>query len=154
MKKIWMILFLLVMIGLLAFGGNASQQLTTADPFCASCHAYEKVSWDHGPHAQVGCLACHTGGFVQDKVQGVRKVFLTFTGQIDPHRDVLTRYPDKTQANCFGCHFDSSAVAIDPLILKRHEASLRAGETCLNCHAGGHDAQLRAMRFTLHDSTP
>lgn len=154
MKKLLMILAVLVIFGLLAWGGTASHQLTTTDQFCASCHAYEKTSWDHGPHAQAGCLDCHTGGFVRDKTQGLRKVFLTLTGQMDPHHDVLASYPDKTMTNCMGCHFDPVVAAANPVFVERHGAYLRASETCLGCHEGGHDERLRAMRFTLNRTNP
>jgi cytochrome c nitrite reductase small subunit len=156
MRKLLITLAVLSFIALLTLGGTASHQLTTSNQFCASCHAYEKTSWDHGPHAQAhaGCLDCHTGGFVSDKVQGVRKVVRTLTGQIDPHRDWLTTYPQKTLNNCMGCHFTPAVTESESVFVRRHESYLQMSETCLGCHEGGHDARIREMRFAVIPSDP
>ncbi|MCG5511861.1 NapC/NirT family cytochrome c [Ectothiorhodospira shaposhnikovii] len=137
---------LLILLALLALGGTAGHHMTTTDAFCSSCHAYEKVSWDQGQHPEVGCLDCHTGGFMRDKVQGARKMFLVFTGQRDPHHDRLPSYPEKTQANCKGCHLTETAAVHQPFFLARHEGYMAATGSCMACHESGHVAAVREQR--------
>jgi len=147
MKKIWIFIVIIAVVGLLALGGTASHQVTTTDAFCSSCHAYEKASWDHGVHHSVGCLKCHTGGFVRDKTQGMRKVYLVFTGQIDPHHDRLASYPDKTMSNCMGCHMTEEVAQQRPIYMERHSEYLVAADSCIACHEGGHVKELRDKRY-------
>jgi cytochrome c nitrite reductase small subunit len=146
MKKIWIIVIAVVLV-LLVGGGVAGHQMTTTDAFCSSCHAYEKASWDHGVHPQSGCLDCHTGGFVRDKTQGARKVFLVFTGQVDPHHDRLSSYPDKTFNNCVGCHLTEEAGVQRPFFIARHSEYMQAAEFCIACHEGGHLQEVREQRY-------
>lgn len=147
MTKIWIIVLLAAGLLLLALGGTTSHHITSTDAFCSSCHAYEKASWDHGSHATVGCLDCHSGGFVRDKTQGLRKVYLVFTGQIDPHHDRLASYPDKTLNNCTGCHLNAETAEQHPHFTARHGQYMEAAETCIACHEGGHVAALRDKRY-------
>jgi len=147
MKKIWIFIVIIAVVGLLALGGTASHQVTTTDAFCSSCHAYEKASWDHGVHHSVGCLECHTGGFVRDKTQGMRKVYLVFTGQIDPHHDRLASYPDKTMSNCMGCHMTEEVEQYQPIYMERHSEYLVAADSCIACHEGGHVKEIRDKRY-------
>lgn len=144
---------LLVVIGIallfLAVGGSVvGHQVTKTDTFCSSCHAYEKASWDFSPHPHVGCLDCHTGGFVRDKTQGARKVWLVFTGQIDPHHAKLSSYPDKTMNNCVGCHFSDEAVEAFPTFVGRHAEYLQAGQFCIACHEPGHRLDIRDAKYS------
>ena len=137
MNKLWII----VIVGLLALfavGGVAGHKMTKTDAFCSSCHAYHKASWDYGMHPEVGCLDCHTGGFWRDKTQGARKVWLVFTGQMDPHHDQLASYPDKTMANCIGCHMNEEVAAVAPYYIERHAEYLQAAPYCIGCHEPGH----------------
>ena len=147
MKKIAILIAVVVVIGLLALGGTAGHQVTTTDAFCSSCHAYEKASWDHGVHHSVGCLDCHTGGFVRDKTQGARKVYLVFTGQVDPHHDELASYPDKTMSNCMECHMSDEVAAQRPVFMERHSRYLVAADRCVACHEGGHVKEIRDKRY-------
>src|SRR5690606_16250224 len=68
MSKFWIVVIVVGLL-LLTVGGVAGHQMTKGDAFCSSCHAYERASWDHGMHPEVGCLECHTGGFMRDKTQ-------------------------------------------------------------------------------------
>lgn len=154
MRKIWLLVLAVLLLGLLALGGTASHHVTTTDAFCSSCHAYEKVSWDHGPHPHVGCLDCHTGGFVRDKTQGLRKVYLVFSGQVDPHHDRLASYPDKTLSNCMGCHMTEEVAQVNPIFMERHSHYLMAAETCIACHEGGHGQALRDQRYLAIRQNP
>ncbi|MFU8895484.1 MAG: NapC/NirT family cytochrome c [Gammaproteobacteria bacterium] len=146
MNKIWIVVIVVVVL-LLAVGGVAGHQATTTDAFCSSCHAYERASWDHGMHPHVGCLECHTGGFVRDKTQGARKVFLVFTGQVDPHHDELASYPDKTMKNCEGCHMTDEVAEHHPHFRTRHTEYTQAAEFCIACHEAGHVEQIRNQRY-------
>jgi cytochrome c nitrite reductase small subunit len=146
MNKLWIIV-IVVGVLLLTVGGVAGHQVTKGDAFCSSCHAYERASWDHGMHANTGCLDCHTGGFVRDKTQGARKVFLVFTGQVKPHHDRLASYPDKTMKNCVGCHMTETANEQHPFFVTRHMEYLQAAEHCVACHEAGHVEAMRNQRY-------
>lgn len=146
MKKTWIVV-IVVGLALVTFGGVAGHHATTTDVFCSSCHAYEKASWDYGMHPNVGCLDCHSGGFMRDKTQGARKVWLVFTGQMDPHHDRLANYPDKTMNNCLGCHFSDAAAQANPVFVARHSDYLAAAEFCVACHEPGHVEQIRDKRY-------
>lgn len=146
MNKLWII----VIVGLLALfavGGVAGHKMTKTDAFCSSCHAYEKASWDHGMHPDVGCLECHTGGFWRDKTKGAKKVWLVFTGQVDPHHDKLVSYPDKTMANCIRCHMSEEVAAAAPYYINRHSEYLQAAPYCIGCHEPGHVEAIRDQRY-------
>ncbi|HSM27764.1 MAG TPA: NapC/NirT family cytochrome c [Thioalkalivibrio sp.] len=147
MKRLVTVIVIVLVLGLLVWGGTASHQVTTTDAFCSSCHAYEKASWDHGPHPEVGCLDCHTGGFVRDKTQGVRKVWLVLTGEMDPHHDVLASYPEKTFVNCVNCHMGEEVQEENPIFMERHSRYMVAAEYCIGCHEGGHVQEIRNMRY-------
>jgi cytochrome c nitrite reductase small subunit len=146
MSKLWIIVIVVAVL-LVSVGGVAGHQMTKGDAFCSSCHAYERASWDHGMHPNVGCLECHTGGFMRDKTQGARKVFLVFTGQVNPHHDKLASYPDKTFKNCVGCHMTADANEQHPFFVTRHQEYLQAAENCVACHEAGHVESIRNMRY-------
>jgi cytochrome c nitrite reductase small subunit len=146
MNKLWIVVIVVALL-LLTFGGVAGHQMTKGDAFCSSCHAYERASWDHGMHPEVGCLECHTGGFMRDKTQGARKVFLVFTGQVNPHHDRLASYPDKTMNNCVGCHMTDDAAEQHPFFVSRHSEYLQAAQFCISCHDAGHVERIREMRY-------
>jgi cytochrome c nitrite reductase small subunit len=146
MNKLWIIVIVIGVL-LLTVGGVAGHQMTKGDAFCSSCHAYERASWDHGMHANTGCLDCHTGGFMRDKTQGARKVFLVFTGQVKPHHDRLASYPDKTMKNCVGCHMTETANEQHPFFVTRHMEYLQAAEHCVACHEAGHVEAIRNQRY-------
>jgi cytochrome c nitrite reductase small subunit len=146
MNKIWIVVIAAVLV-LLVAGGVVGHHMTTTDNFCSSCHAYEKTSWDLGMHPQAGCLDCHTGGFVRDKTQGARKIFLVFTGQVDPHHDTLSSYPDKTMNNCLRCHWTEEAGRQRPYYLSNHSQYMQAAENCIACHEGGHFKPMRDKRY-------
>jgi cytochrome c nitrite reductase small subunit len=146
MSKLWIIVIVVAVL-LVSVGGVAGHQMTKGDAFCSSCHAYERASWDHGMHPSVGCLECHTGGFMRDKTQGARKVFLVFTGQVNPHHDKLASYPDKTFKNCVGCHMTADANEQHPFFVTRHQEYLQAAENCVACHEAGHVESIRNMRY-------
>ena len=143
---IGIIIALAVVLALLAGGSYGALQLTARDAFCASCHAYEKTSWDHGDHAETGCLDCHSKGFAYDKLQGLRKMWLTFTGQVNPHNDPLPSYPQETSANCADCHMADSIDDEQPFFVARHERYMQFADTCMACHDTGHDRRLQGMR--------
>lgn len=148
MKRTLFIIIGIAVVFLAVAGGVVGHQATTTDTFCSSCHAYEKASWDFGVHPHVGCLDCHTGGFVRDKTQGARKVWLVFTGQVNPHHDRLASYPDKTMDNCMGCHFSEEAVEAYPVFVARHAQYQQAGEFCIACHEPGHRLDILHDRYT------
>lgn len=119
---------------------------TSADGFCVSCHAYEKVSWDHGDHPYVGCISCHTKGTITDKAKGLRKTFLTLTGQVNPHNDKLPSYKEALTDNCVKCHMSKEILAARPIYKERHEEYRKYAVGCVQCHEPGHVKKLRDQR--------
>ncbi|EHQ52938.1 MULTISPECIES: NapC/NirT family cytochrome c [Ectothiorhodospira] len=150
MGKLWITLIILLALGLVVAGGVGGHHVSTQNDFCITCHAYEKVSWDHGSHPQVDCLACHTKGFVTDKIQGARKVYLMFSGQVNPHHDAPSQtHPEKISENCSACHLSDYIRENDPDFYREHTEIMAGGRyTCLTCHGdNGHDPALQALRF-------
>jgi cytochrome c nitrite reductase small subunit len=127
-------------------GGIDLARKTSSDSFCVSCHAYEKVSWDHGDHPFVGCVSCHTKGTITDKTKGLRKTFLTLTGQVNPHNDKLPSYKEALTSNCVGCHLNSEILAARPVFKERHEEYRKYATGCVECHEPGHVKKLRDRR--------
>ncbi|KIH75681.1 cytochrome c nitrite reductase small subunit [Geoalkalibacter ferrihydriticus] len=144
-SKLWLIGGTVIVVVLVVAAWGMARQ-TSKDNFCVTCHAYEKVSWDHGKHPEVGCIACHTKGVVRDKTAGMRKVFLTLTDQVDPHHDNLPSYKDKINDNCIACHFEEERVALMPFFKERHDEYRKHTEVCMGCHEAGHVIKLRDLR--------
>lgn len=141
---VWIVVVVVLAGVLLGTWGLAAK--TSTDNFCVTCHAYEKVSWDHGQHPDIGCIACHTKGVIKDKTAGIRKVFLTLTDQVDPHRGNLPSYLEKTHENCVACHMTEEIVEMLPHFKARHDEYLKATPTCMGCHDAGHTLKLKDLR--------
>jgi cytochrome c nitrite reductase small subunit len=132
---------------IILFGGAVGMTaFTSTDSFCVSCHAYEKISWDHGDHPDVGCVSCHTKGIMTDKTKGLRKVFLTTTGQVNPHNSKLPSYMEAVTQNCAGCHMTEEILVARPIFKDRHEEYRKYGGDCVSCHEPGHVKKLRGLR--------
>jgi cytochrome c nitrite reductase small subunit len=129
---------------LLATAGAA--KLTSTDTFCIGCHAYEKVSWDHGDHPYVGCISCHTKGMFKDKTKGMRKVWLTLSQQVNPHNSPLPSYKEALTENCTRCHLNQEAKVDKPYFVERHEEYVKYAADCTGCHEPGHVKKLRDQR--------
>jgi len=141
---VWIVVVVVLAVVLIATWGLAAK--TSTDNFCVTCHAYEKVSWDHGQHPDIGCIACHTKGVIKDKTAGMRKVYLTLTDQVDPHRDNLPSYLEKTHENCVACHMTKEITDMLPFFKARHDEYLKATPTCMGCHDAGHTLKLKDLR--------
>ncbi|WP_305044756.1 NapC/NirT family cytochrome c [Geoalkalibacter sp.] len=139
------ILGVIALIVIVGVGWGAAKQ-TSKESFCVTCHAYEKVSWDHGKHPDIGCIACHTKGVIRDKTAGMRKVFLTLTDQVDPHRSNLPSYKDKINDNCIACHMTKEKLDLMPFFKERHDEYRKHSPTCMGCHEAGHVVKLRDLR--------
>jgi cytochrome c nitrite reductase small subunit len=142
--KIWIIAAVVALFT--AGGALATVTFTSSDSFCVSCHAYEKVSWDHGDHPDVGCVSCHTKGMMTDKTKGVRKVILTASGKVNPHNSTLPSYKEALTQNCAGCHMSDEILAARPIYKDRHEEYRKFVADCVGCHEPGHVKKLRGMR--------
>jgi cytochrome c nitrite reductase small subunit len=140
---VWVAVVVLVVVLGGAWGLAAK---TSTDNFCTTCHAYEKVSWDHGKHPDVGCVACHTKGVFRDKTAGLRKVFLTLSDQVNPHRDNLPSYKEKINDNCIACHMAEDKIALLPVFKERHDEYRKHAPACMSCHEAGHVVKLRDLR--------
>jgi cytochrome c nitrite reductase small subunit len=141
---VWIVVVVVLAVVLIATWGLAAK--TSTDNFCVTCHAYEKVSWDHGQHPDIGCIACHTKGVIKDKTAGMRKVYLTLTDQVDPHRDNLPSYLEKTHENCVACHMTKEITDMLPFFKARHDEYLKVTPTCMGCHDAGHTLKLKDLR--------
>lgn len=148
MSKLILVIILLLGLALLAAGTAGGIHMSKQNDFCAACHAYHTVAWDHGLHPSVNCLDCHTKGFTQDKIQGVRKLYLMVTGQHDPHRDPSGRsHPMVISGHCQDCHMTEQARVEKPQFYNMHVAMMRRAESCLTCHSDvGHRPDIIEMR--------
>lgn len=143
--KIWLSAGAIGLVIIVGVAWGAARQ-TSKESFCVTCHTYEKVSWDHGKHPDTGCIACHTKGLIHDKTAGMRKVFLTMTDQVDPHRSNLPSYKEKINENCIACHMTEEKLALLPYFKERHEEYRKNSPTCMGCHEVGHVIKLRDLR--------
>ncbi|ADU66901.1 NapC/NirT family cytochrome c [Desulfurispirillum indicum] len=144
--KAWIIVGVVALF--IIVGGTVSvANKTSSDSFCIRCHAYEKVSWDHGDHPDVGCIACHTKGMMTDKVKGIQKVYLTSTGQVNPHNDLLPSYKEAITENCIGCHLSREQRSERPIFSARHDEYMKYQATCMGCHDPGHVKSMQNQRF-------
>jgi nitrate/TMAO reductase-like tetraheme cytochrome c subunit len=101
-----------------AVGSYKTYQFTESVQFCGqACHTVmepEFVTYEHGPHARVGCVECHIGPgatwFVRSKLSGTYQVYATlfnkFSRPISTPIDNL-RPPQET---CNQCHWPSKFV--------------------------------------------
>jgi cytochrome c nitrite reductase small subunit len=145
-KRIFWTLIVIVVLGV-AFGGAwGLTAKTSSDNFCITCHAYEKVSWDYGMHPDVGCVSCHTKGVIADKTAGMKKVYLTLTDQVNPHRDNLPSYSEKIHDNCVSCHMEPEKIALMPYFKERHDEYMKRSADCMTCHEAGHTLKLKDLR--------
>ena len=143
--KTWIIAGVAVLVVMLA-GAGGMATITSTDNFCVSCHAYEKVSWDHGDHPYKNCVSCHTKGMLRDKTMGMQKVYLTLTGQVNPHNNKLPSYKDAITQNCTKCHMSEEMQALRPIYKERHEEYMKYASDCVSCHEPGHTKKLRGLR--------
>jgi nitrate/TMAO reductase-like tetraheme cytochrome c subunit len=108
------VLFLLVS----AIGSYHTYHFTESVTFCGqACHTVMKpelVTYQHGPHARVGCVDCHIGPgatwFVRSKLSGTYQVYATL---FDKHpRPVPTPVKNlrPAQETCEQCHWPEKFV--------------------------------------------
>ncbi|HET98557.1 MAG TPA: hypothetical protein ENN98_07725 [Desulfurivibrio alkaliphilus] len=143
-QKTWIILGVAALVIVIA--SSVMARKTSSDSFCISCHAYEKVSWDHSDHPDVGCISCHTKGTITDKTKGLRKVYLTLSGQVNPHNDKLPSYKEAITDNCVGCHMTEEILESRPVFKERHEEYRKYAVGCVECHEPGHVKKMREQR--------
>jgi nitrate/TMAO reductase-like tetraheme cytochrome c subunit len=97
-----------------AFGSYQVYEYTETVEFCGEvCHSVMKpefVAYQHSPHAQVKCTACHVGegaqNYLQSKMNGARQLVSLMKG------DYSRPIPTPIQAgdprkNCGNCHWPS-----------------------------------------------
>ena len=144
--KTWIIVAVVVLLIVVGATAGVANKTSTSG-FCSSCHAYEKMSWDHGDHKEVSCISCHTKGSFNDKNNGIRKVMLTTTGKVDPHRDNLPSYKDEIINNCKGCHMSDEIRQERPIFTARHDEYLQHYSNCMGCHDPGHKRSYQTKRF-------
>ncbi|MBE0597210.1 MAG: NapC/NirT family cytochrome c [Desulfuromonadales bacterium] len=143
-RKAWIIVGVAALV--IVFAGAGGMAFTSTNNFCVGCHAYEKISWDHGDHPDVGCISCHTKGMLTDKTKGMRKVYLTMVGKVNPHNSKLPSYKEAITENCAGCHMSEEMLALRPIYKDRHEEYRKYAADCVGCHEPGHVKKLRGMR--------
>jgi cytochrome c nitrite reductase small subunit len=100
-----------------------------------------------GTTACIHTLAAWSATPARDKTQGAHKVWLVFTGQVDPHHARLPSYPDKTMANCVDCHMTDEVEEQQPFFVMRHEEYMRAANYCIACHEPGHNLDVLEIRY-------
>ncbi|OEH86961.1 hypothetical protein BHU72_01505 [Desulfuribacillus stibiiarsenatis] len=142
-KKLWIIgiIAAVVIIG----GSVGAIKYTSTNAFCVLCHTYEENSWMVGQHPEVNCITCHTKGLIMDKTVGIKKVFLTATGMVDPWHDKL---PVKfKEEKCIACHFEPATDENKDLI-DRHAKYTENVEGCLTCHGNvGHVQEILNEKY-------
>ncbi|OIJ14048.1 hypothetical protein BKP35_07545 [Anaerobacillus arseniciselenatis] len=136
-KKLFLIILGSVFAGIvIAVVTNTGVKATSSDGFCLSCHDAPEFTeyFEARPHAEVSCISCHGGGFIEDKVKGTTKAFSTITGQKDPNNYsvINATVPDET---CLSCHNLDSTNRSD-LTRNSHAVFEQNGLSCTDCHDG------------------
>lgn len=126
---------------------SAGSIYTSTSSSCGNCHEMNTrvVSWTRSTHAGIECMDCHAGvgwsGYVGAKLQGARRMFTHFLGNIGP---ITVHVED---AVCLECHFFSKdpntqydALSLqDPTLAPSRMHTRHFGDaesTCGTCHAG------------------
>lgn len=103
------VLFLLVS----AVGSYHTYHFTESVTFCGeACHKVMKpelVTYEHGPHARVGCVQCHIGPgatwFVKSKLSGTYQVYATVFNKYPRHIPTPVKNLRPAQETCEQCHW-------------------------------------------------
>ncbi len=96
-----------------ALGSYQSYQLTQSVPFCGqACHVPMEpqfVTYQHSPHAEVVCVACHVGpgatAYLRTKLNGVHQLISTMADSFP--RPIQLEAPNQrpAQETCEQCHW-------------------------------------------------
>jgi cytochrome c-type protein NapC len=123
--------------------------------FCMECHEmqpYGKSLFVDDPRSlpalhfqrrlvsrESACYTCHTDyalfGDVRAKLNGLRHVWVHYTGVIP---DKITLYAPYPNANCLHCHDDARSYLEAAAHAGLFELLRREERSCLGCHSGGH----------------
>lgn len=98
-------------------GSYQTYHATKSVQFCGTaCHEVmepQYVTYQHSPHAQVECTACHIApgakGFIKAKLGGLLQVYETVAGQVPRPIDGHDRV-DIEQRTCEQCHWPAKFV--------------------------------------------
>jgi hypothetical protein len=100
-----------------SIGSYQTYHVTKSSQFCGqACHTEmepQYVAYQHSPHAQVECTACHVGpgagSFVKSKFNGLHQVVVTLMDKVDKPIVAHGR-TDISQKTCEQCHWPSRYV--------------------------------------------
>jgi hypothetical protein len=117
---------------------------TSRPEFCASCHIMQTryVSWARSVHAPVtNCLSCHAEpgvvGEIVAHLNGARYLYVQALG--GPETVILRG--EVADGTCAKCHPPGTLPQVAPNGVRiAHEAHVRVGLRCHDCHVGFHDS--------------
>ena len=134
LKNVNRIHFLVAIPVLLAAAG-AFQWAEAQPAFCNVCHemGFHYSSWQNSTHAGLAnCLDCHAtpgvGGFIDEKIRGLRELFVHFTGGYNATIDTGSRVQNSA---CISCHPTLDKNGVDEV---RHDIHQAKGVMCTDCH--------------------
>jgi hypothetical protein len=134
-----------LIMGLAAFV-IAAVGVTSSYWFCANvCHMVMDdsiIAYNHSPHANISCIACHTGvngdpyHFLLHKAEfgidgGYKVLTNTFHLPPNPESEVALETPAE---QCVQCHAGYKKINPSPGMKIDHDAHKEAGVTCTSCH--------------------
>lgn len=134
----------LVILSLGTYGGVHYME---TDAFCGQvCHtAMQPQFTAHltGPHARIGCVACHigpgAGSFIGAKVSGSRRLLSVATGLYPRPIRQARGQGAATRETCERCHWDALQHGDQPRVIREYASDEANSEraTPLRLHVGG-----------------
>lgn len=132
---------------ILSMGTYGGVQYMETDAFCGQvCHTVMQPQFEAhltGPHARIGCVACHIGpgaaSFVGAKVSGSRRLLSVATGRYPRPIRQPRGEGAATRETCERCHWDGLPHGDQPTVIREYASDEANSErvTTLRLHVGG-----------------
>ena len=141
---IWaaVVVMILVMLMVVALGASSNRW------FCRNaCHHVQDdllAAYDHGPHSQISCLACHEPAdgspvtFMLLKVKALGELYMAIAGTfhfpINPGSALSQNKQEMPATQCTQCHSANRPVSPVKGFIMNHKVHLDKGYWCTVCH--------------------
>lgn len=132
--------------------GYIGMEGTSSSSFCSSCHEMkpEYFTWKNSSHAEVDCVACHTGpGFenlAKEKAgtieQAIKKQMKLYEAPIRMPKEI----PDAACETCHNINTRSFTPSGDLII--PHDKHKTEGVSCMQCHSGVAHGKIADRKMT------
>jgi hypothetical protein len=132
---------------ILSMGTYGGVKYMETDAFCGQvCHTVMQPQFTahlSGPHARIGCVACHVGpgagSFIGAKVSGSQRLLAVATGRYARPIRQQRGQGAATRETCERCHWDGLSHGDQPTVVSEYASDEANSElsTLLRLHVGG-----------------